>query len=77
MIATLTMCHAYYDEAYVSHFLKYYQDQGVDHCYLIFNANEDIDEQYFEKSIALIMLACFLLMASGMLNFPNSININY
>jgi len=49
MIATLTMCHAHYDEAYVPHFLQYYQDQGVDHCYLIFNANEDIDERYFEK----------------------------
>lgn len=49
MIATLTMCHAYYDEDYVPHFLKYYQEQGVDHCYLIFNANEDIDEEYLQE----------------------------
>ena len=49
MIATLTMCHAYYDEAYVPHFLKYYQDQGVDHCYLIFNDKEEIDEEYLQE----------------------------
>lgn len=49
MIATLTMCHAYYDEAYVPHFLKYYKSQGVDHCYLIFHANEDIDEEYLQE----------------------------
>ncbi len=50
MIATLTMCHAYYDEAYVPHFLKYYQDQGVDHCYLIFHDKDKInEEEYFQE----------------------------
>jgi hypothetical protein len=47
MIATITMCSLDFDEAYIDHFLAFYDSQGVDHHFLILHSKSPTDENAY------------------------------
>jgi hypothetical protein len=49
MIAAITMCSLDFDEDYISHFLEYYRQQGIEYFYLLLHSKENVDSFDIEK----------------------------